>query len=401
MLYAVRIFLLSFAVLLFAQQGETRQLSEMVSPQIVINLPSRTLSLFAGAEFVKEYPIAIGKPSTPTPLGDFYIMNKEVDPDWYPPNGNAVVPSGPDNPLGYRWMGFLPLYGIHGTNAPWAIGLTVSNGCVRMLEPDVEELFEVVPYGAPVHVVYERTRLRISGTGRVLLGIYPDVYGYEEISLEQVKRLLKLHGVAGIVTDDELTALISSDPDKQMELGQLVKLKVNDKELVEKAIYRLDTVYVPAWPLAAALKMDIEWDANSGNIRRGNQKVKGIVKGDILYVTADDAQILFGGQKVWRQEENTIEFSIVSVLLNKQILTKDVQVIDGVLAIPALTLTNAIPQRSFWDAQKRILTVNESVVPTTLINDSPYIKITEIFDRFKTFVFWSENDKTIELTYPY
>lgn len=401
MRYAIRIFLLSFAVLLFTQQGETRQFSEMTSPQIVINLPSRTLSLFAGAEFVKEYPIAIGKPSTPTPLGDFYILNKEVDPDWYPPNGNAVVPSGPDNPLGYRWMGFLPLYGIHGTNAPWTIGMTVSNGCVRMKEPDVEELFEVVPYGTPVRVVYERARLRITDTGRVLLGIYPDVYGYEEISWEQVKRLLYLHGAAGFVTDDELTVLINSEPDRQVELGQFIKLRVNDKELVEKAILRQDTIYVPIWPIAAALKMDAEWDVNSGNIRRGNRNVKGIIKGDILYATADDAQLLFGGQKVWHQEENTLEFSIVSVLLNKQILTKDVQIIDGVLAVPALVLTNAIPQRSVWDAQKRMLTVNENIVPTTLINETPYIKITEIFDPFKTFVFWSETDKTIELTYPY
>ena len=68
----------------------------------------------------------------------------------------AVVPPGPDNPLGSRalYLG-LPSYLIHGTNRPWGIGMRVSNGCIRLYPEDIEALYEQVPVGTPVRIVSE------------------------------------------------------------------------------------------------------------------------------------------------------------------------------------------------------------------------------------------------------
>jgi lipoprotein-anchoring transpeptidase ErfK/SrfK len=114
------------AAVLFALAGAAPAAAglnpDLAALSIVINLPSRTLELYSGYDLVKAYPVAIGKPSTPTPLGEFSVFEKEMNPAWYPPRTGEVIPSGPWNPLGYRWVGFYGLVGFHGTNAPWAIG---------------------------------------------------------------------------------------------------------------------------------------------------------------------------------------------------------------------------------------------------------------------------------------
>lgn len=107
--------------------------------RIEINLGQRTLRLLRGGSVVATYPVAIGKPATPTPIGTFSILNKALNPG---------------GPFGTRWMGVTPDgIGIHGTNAPSSIGLAVSNGCIRMYNEDVEVLYNQVNVGEPVVIV--------------------------------------------------------------------------------------------------------------------------------------------------------------------------------------------------------------------------------------------------------
>ena len=151
-----------FAVLLIFSSlsiVESAQNPDLTGTSIVINIPSRTLELYSGKNLIKQYPVAVGKPSTPTPLGRYSITSKEYNPAWYPPDGGQIVPSGPDNPLGYRWMAFLSTYGIHGTNAPWSIGSFASGGCFRMGKKDVEELYEWLPLGTAVTVEGRRDKV--------------------------------------------------------------------------------------------------------------------------------------------------------------------------------------------------------------------------------------------------
>lgn len=288
---------------------QAQGLPDIVSPSIIINLPSRTLELYSGAVFVKEYSVAVGKPSTPTPLGRFSIMSMEVNPVWIPPGQEYTVASGPDNPLGYRWMEFLPLYGIHGTNAPWTVGEAVSNGCIRMREEDVEELFSVVTYGIPVRVTYDRVKVRLDN-GQATIGVYPDIYGYKQVTLSDGYHQLAQYGLSDFVTEDFLQNLLNRPTGKQVSFAKLYALKVNGKLLPEKAVAVSDTVYVPVWPVASQLKTNIVWDEQNQLIKSEKRQVRGVARNDILYVTPGDLQILFGGQQVLQRDENILEFHI-------------------------------------------------------------------------------------------
>lgn len=117
---------------------------------IVINTYKRTLILYADGEVFKTYPVAIGKPSTKSPIGEWAIITKSKD--W----GGG---------FGTRWLGLnVPwgIYGIHGTNKPWSIGRAASHGCIRMFNRDVEELFEWVPRKTRVKIIGKRLPVNVN-----------------------------------------------------------------------------------------------------------------------------------------------------------------------------------------------------------------------------------------------
>lgn len=117
-----------------------------------IDKSKNELILFLNDDFLKKYNVATGK-NNKTPIGDFEIINKLVDPTWYK-SGAVISPDSPENALGTRWMGFdMKGYGIHGTIEPETIGSQSSEGCIRMHNEDVEELFSMVPMGTKVKVI--------------------------------------------------------------------------------------------------------------------------------------------------------------------------------------------------------------------------------------------------------
>ena len=127
---------------------------------IVIKRGSNQLLFFDGTKLKRTFRVATGQSSYPTPIGKFEIVTKQRDPWWYPPQGSAwaegakPIPPGPGNPLGTRWMGISsPYVGIHGTPDAASIGYSASHGCIRMLIPQVEWLFEQVDVGTPVFIV--------------------------------------------------------------------------------------------------------------------------------------------------------------------------------------------------------------------------------------------------------
>ncbi len=146
---------------------------EPESVRVVINVPARRLLFVRGNRLVKAYPVAIGRPHSPTPVGNFRILEKTKDPTWAP-RGRKPVPPGPDNPLGHRWMRISEDgYGIHATNEPASIGRARSHGCIRMSRADAEDLFDRVVVGTPVEIVYELGGY--DDTGEPV--VYRDVYG--------------------------------------------------------------------------------------------------------------------------------------------------------------------------------------------------------------------------------
>jgi lipoprotein-anchoring transpeptidase ErfK/SrfK len=127
---------------------------------LVVNRGAFQLSLYRRLKLQKTYTVAIGQVGYDTPSGMYSIQNKAVNPAWSVPNSDwagdlagTVVPGGvPENPLKARWLGIYNGAGIHGTDAVYSLGSAASHGCIRMAIPDVIELYDQVPVGAPIYI---------------------------------------------------------------------------------------------------------------------------------------------------------------------------------------------------------------------------------------------------------
>ncbi len=120
---------------------------------IHVDKSQNILMLKSGEEIWKIYHVSTGANNS-TPTGTFKIATKLEDPVWFKDTGAVIPPESPQNVLGSRWMGFdMKGYGIHGTVDPDKIGQQVTAGCVRMRNPEVEELFRIIPIGTQVEIV--------------------------------------------------------------------------------------------------------------------------------------------------------------------------------------------------------------------------------------------------------
>lgn len=110
------------------------------------------LTLFLGKHWFKEYNVGIGAEQT-TPIGSFKVTNKLINPDWFRLGKPTIRYGDQENILGTRWIGLSKKgYGIHGTTQPESVGKAVSKGCIRLMNSDVEELFEFVVTGTEIEI---------------------------------------------------------------------------------------------------------------------------------------------------------------------------------------------------------------------------------------------------------
>lgn len=171
---------------------------------LVLNIPERGIYRFKDGKFVEFVPVGVGKPPTAeTPIGQFHIIEKVINPTWYPPawNGDTTpVGPGPKNPLGERWIGLsAPRVGIHGTNDPLNVGGPVTHGCIRCYPDQVKELFQHVHVGMPVRIEYETAKLGKDAAGNLYLATFPDLYKKMD-PVQRAEALLKKVGKAGLMS---------------------------------------------------------------------------------------------------------------------------------------------------------------------------------------------------------
>lgn len=122
---------------------------------VLVSIPDRKMALLEDGKVVKVYPVAVGTEASPSPSGDFKIVNRVTHPTYYHPH--VVIPASAESPIGTRWVGLNRKgYGIHGTNEPRSIGRAASHGCIRMSNRDIAQFFEVVRIGDPVEIHAER-----------------------------------------------------------------------------------------------------------------------------------------------------------------------------------------------------------------------------------------------------
>lgn len=177
---------------------------------IVVKIPGRVLELYNDGTLYKRYRVAVGQTDTPTPIGDWRVI-------WKSYRAGDV--------FGTRYLGLdVPWgeYGIHGTNRPWSIGHFISQGCIRLRNKDIEELFEWVPVGTPVRIEGE-----IVNINRILKA---NTTGADVVQLQRKLRSLGyLEGRAdGFFNHDTMMAVKRFQHDKGIKVTGIADRKTLD-----------------------------------------------------------------------------------------------------------------------------------------------------------------------------
>jgi len=194
--------------------------TEFVLPQapyegIVVNIPEMRLYYFRKGkteQVAYTWPVGLGRDEWRTPQAKFRVRGKTVNPVWNIPESirkeriaekgfsETMIPGGsPDNPLGkYRIELTLPLYGIHGTNIPWGVGMQVSHGCVRLYPEDMEELFPMIPIGTLGQFVYQPVLIG-ARKGRIYAQVVPDIYRLTPGLYREAERIVQSLGWSNLV----------------------------------------------------------------------------------------------------------------------------------------------------------------------------------------------------------
>lgn len=208
--------------------GQTLQIDNrhIAPPQLdrgllVVNVPQRML-FFDDGTSVTALPVAVGRSTWRTPLGAFRIVKRETNPSWEVPASilaearragkslPAVVPPGPDNPLGRFWLGLsLGDVGIHGTNAPSSIYRVATHGCIRVHPDDIAVLFPRVTLETTGVVAYEPVLLAVVDHD-IFVEAHRDVYGRAPDGRREVQRLADAGGVADRIDWVAVDAVLSA-----------------------------------------------------------------------------------------------------------------------------------------------------------------------------------------------
>ena len=203
---------------------------------VLINIPQRMLFRYSQGKLIGAYPVGLGKPSWPTPSGEFEIVSRVHNKTWVVPKsiqeemereGKAVlteVPPGPDNPLGAHWLGLSMWgYGIHGTIAPSSVYHFRSHGCIRLHPDDIAELFERTQVGTSGQLVYQPVLLAVDDNGRILLEVHQDIYNKGIDPIQFVREMADTHGLSRDIDWARVDAVIAAQEGLVREVGRLAR----------------------------------------------------------------------------------------------------------------------------------------------------------------------------------
>lgn len=209
-----------------------RALAGDLKQGIVINVPQRMLYRIEDDRLSAAYPVALGRPDWPTPLGTFTVTSRQTDKAWIVPpsiqeemrrEGKPVVqcvPPGPGNPLGRHWIGTsLPGIGIHGTIAPASVYGFASHGCVRMHPDDVAALHAGVRVGEPGRIVYQAVLLAADGLGNLWFEAHPDVYRRDRSTLDGLREQAATAGWESRIDWPLLAAALRAREGRALRVG--------------------------------------------------------------------------------------------------------------------------------------------------------------------------------------
>ena len=182
---------------------------------IVINIPEMRLFYFPPGrpKRVVTYPVGIGDEGWDTPTGTYKIIEKQENPAWYVPVSirkekpelPAIVPPGPENPLGSHALRLsLSSVLIHGTTRPYGIGRKVSHGCIHLYPEDIPRLYRQVRIGTQVTIVHQPVKVALCA-GRVLVEVHGEA---QDGLVAEAVRLVILKGLGGRVDWEKLAKAV-------------------------------------------------------------------------------------------------------------------------------------------------------------------------------------------------
>jgi lipoprotein-anchoring transpeptidase ErfK/SrfK len=156
----VSVVFLAMTLPCWAQSSSSLNASKGSVPQrprrvVLVSIADRRLAVMENGKVLAYFPVAVGAAVSPSPTGQFEIVNRVTNPAYY--HDGVVMEASENSPVGTRWIGVnLKGYGIHGTNAPRSIGRAASHGCIRLKNRDVERLFAMLRVGDVVSIRGER-----------------------------------------------------------------------------------------------------------------------------------------------------------------------------------------------------------------------------------------------------
>lgn len=193
---------------------------------LVVNIPEMRLYYFGakGPNTVVTFPVGLGREDWKTPVGKFKIREKQINPTWVIPESirkeriedkgfseTMIAGGDPNNPLGkYRMRLSINMYGIHGTNIPWGVGMLVSHGCVRLYPEDIDKLYPMTPVGTEGELIYQRVKIGLRN-GRIYAEVHKDLYGMQPGAMRSALEMLRERRLLDYVDRDKLEQAVQAE----------------------------------------------------------------------------------------------------------------------------------------------------------------------------------------------
>lgn len=346
-------------------------------PYILLNVASTSLYYFEDGRLFGCYQVAVGRVREQTPLGDYRIAVKDVNPTWYPPDGRKPIPPGPANPLGTRWMGLGGInVGIHGTNAPWTIGHPGSGGCIRLTNANAEALYERVKLGTPVKIIYETAEVvHDVATDEDTLVIWADIYGRGRAAPEEIIAKLEAAGRLGSVRIDDILAALAASDGKTVRLSLGQPAKLNGWE-VPGGVRLIDGAFwVQLRPLAEGFGHEVVWDGRARRVTVDGRPAPGAAGEDGQWlVKVEDLAAILGVPLTWSLDDaGRLSLETYGLYLGESLLTRQVVAVGDDFLIPLRVANADLGLRGWWDVARGQVVAGGDYLPGAIHDYEPYI----------------------------
>ncbi|MGE5577416.1 MAG: L,D-transpeptidase [Syntrophothermus sp.] len=352
--------------------------------EIVINVPAFTLYLYEEGRLIRQYPIAVGRMVTPSNFGEYRIINRVVNPTWYP-EGREPVPPGPDNPVGTRWLGInLEGYGIHGTNDPSSIGKAVSKGCIRMRNEDVEELHDLVRIGTPVKLTYETIVIEPDREGKqYTITVYRDVYRKGTNTLGRAREKLAnlaRQGVRTTLGDERLSRILRAAAGRPEVLPVDVEVQVGETIVGRGAYWDGGRLWLPLRPVEEVLGRKAARYGRQQTAFPDGGRLEEVAAGGRMAAPLEEIEKSFGVHSTYDQRAGRVRLLMPVIYANGEPLGINGFWRKGMLYLPIFGLADRLGVEIGWDSEREQVLFAGSPVSVTLIDNTFYVPFYEVKD---------------------